>query len=65
VWTDAFLRPVLIGGKRAGTWRRTIAKKEVILETNLFASLLPSQARALEAAVARYGKFLEMPASLA
>jgi hypothetical protein len=65
VWEDAFLRPIVIGGKRAGTWRGTIAKKGVILETNLFASLRPSQARALEAAAARYGRFLEMPATLA
>ncbi len=64
-WTDVFYRPVIIGGRRAGTWRRTIARGEVGLETNLFTTLSAAQRRALEAAAERYGRFLGMPVTLA
>lgn len=64
-WTDSFFRPVIIDGKRAGTWRRTVAKNTATIETNLFTSLSPAQARALTAAAGRYGKFLGMPVVVA
>lgn len=63
-WSDTFYRPVIIGGKRAGTWRRTIAKREVALEANLFAALNAAESDALEAAAARYGAFLNMPVTV-
>lgn len=63
-WKDAYLRPVIIAGKRAGTWRRTMAPGRVLLETNLFATLKPAQSQALKAAALRYGRFLELPVSL-
>ncbi len=63
-WSDAWYRPVIIGGKRAGTWRRTIGKGTVTVETNLFASLTAAQWRALQAAAERLGKFLEVPARI-
>jgi hypothetical protein len=64
-WHDTWYRPVLIEGQRAGTWRRTVAKGTVLLETNLFASLNASQLRTLEAAAERYGVFMGMPVTLA
>lgn len=64
-WKDTFLRPMFIDGQRAGTWRRTIAKGSVILEINLLASLNPTQKKALKAAARRYGRFLDLPVSLA
>lgn len=64
-WKDEWYRPVLIGGRRAGTWRRTIAGRKAVLETNLFTSLSSAQSRALEVAVERYGRYLGMPAILA
>ena len=64
-WNDVWCRPVIVAGMRAGTWRRTIAKGSVIIETNLFASLNKSQIAALKTAVDRYGEFLQLPARLA
>ena len=56
-WEDAFVRPVIIGGMRAGTWRRTFAARSAILEINPFAALDAKQERALEAEVKRYSRF--------
>jgi hypothetical protein len=64
-WNDVWYRPVIVDGKRAGTWRRTIAKSNVVIETNLFASLNRSQVATLKTAVDRYGQFLQLPAHLA
>lgn len=62
-WSDAFLRPILIDGRRAGTWRRNLGR-EVVLETNLFARLDAAQAKKLAAAAQRYARFLGVPVSL-
>lgn len=63
-WRDRFLRPVIIDGRRAGTWTRTLTKNAVVVETNLFTSLNPAHRRALKAAVDRYGKFHGLPSTL-
>jgi hypothetical protein len=63
-WSDFFYRPVIIDAKRAGTWRRTIANGAVVIETNLFTTLGPDQARALDAAAARYGAFVGLPVTV-
>ncbi len=63
-WANTFPRPVIIGGKRAGTWRRTIARQGVTLEANLFAALNAAESDALQAAVRRYSTFLEIPVTL-
>ena len=63
-WKDTYYRPVIITGMRAGTWKRTIAKGRVLLETNLFAALTPAQSRALRVAAERYGTFLGLPVSV-
>jgi hypothetical protein len=61
-WTDTFLRPVLIDGRRAGTWRRHLGR-EVVIETNLFARLDPVRRAKLGAAIRRYGRFAGLPVS--
>jgi hypothetical protein len=63
-WEDTFFRPIIINGMRAGTWRRSIARKQVKIEVNLFTRLSRRQLELLEAEVARYGEFLGMPAHL-
>ncbi len=63
-WNDSFVRPVIFGGRRAGTWRRTIGREAVVLETNLFTTLDRGQRRALAAAAERYGRFLALPVRL-
>ncbi len=63
-WSDIWFRPVLIGGSRAGTWRRTVTAKGAIMETNLFARLDREQAAALRRAADRYDRFLGLPVTL-
>jgi hypothetical protein len=63
-WKDAFYRPIIINGCRAGTWRRTIARKQVTVEANLFTELSSYQTALLKAEVDRFGEFLGMPARL-
>lgn len=64
LWSDTFYRPVLIGGKRAGTWRRTVATSGVTVEANLFAVLDTAQRRDLDATVERYSAFMNRPVTL-
>jgi hypothetical protein len=63
-WSDAFLRPVLVDGRRAGTWRRLMGPN-ARLETNLFARLDAAQATKLERAARRYETFLGQAVTLA
>jgi hypothetical protein len=57
-WNDRFLRPVIVDGRRAGTWRRRLADKGVEFDFNLFAKLELKQNKALEDAVRRYKRYL-------
>ena len=63
-WTDPFLRPVLIDGRRAGSWRRTLRAREVLLELKLFTRLTSAQTAALNEAVARYERFIGRPVAV-
>lgn len=63
-WSDFFYRPIIIGDKRAGTWRRTIAKGSIVLEANLFATLDEAGTRALGTAAKRYGRFMNLPVAV-
>jgi hypothetical protein len=56
-----FDRPIIIGGTRVGSWRRTIGERDAVMETILFAPLGPAPAKALAKAVERYATFLGMP----
>jgi hypothetical protein len=62
--TDGSFRPIILGGKRAGTWRRVISGGRVVIEANLFTKLSAAESRALEAVVRHYGTFLNLPATL-
>jgi hypothetical protein len=52
---------VVVDGKVIGTWRRTLAKSAVTIETAVGARLDPPARRSLQAAGARYGDFLGLP----
>ncbi|MCW3102082.1 MAG: hypothetical protein JWO09_522 [Bacteroidetes bacterium] len=53
--------PVLIlDGKVAGTWKRTITKNTVEFDIKPFAPLGPAHKKAIEAAKNRYGLFMDM-----
>jgi hypothetical protein len=62
---DFFYRPILIGGLRAGTWRRTIVKKAIILDVRLTTTLDDDQWQALNAAANRYGTYMNLPITIA
>lgn len=64
-WHNFFYRPILIGGYRAGTWRRTLTKEGLVLDANLFATLDAVQWEKVEAAARHYGEFSGVEARVA
>jgi len=59
-----FNHTLVIDGRVVGIWKRTIKKDAAIIEATPFALLGPAEAQALEAAAARYGQFIGLPAVL-
>jgi len=57
-------RPIVIGGATVGSWKRTLSAKAVVVQATLFTELSQSKTRKLAAVVARFGRFLELPATL-
>jgi hypothetical protein len=56
---------VVLDGRVIGTWRRVATRAAVTVTTQLVTPLDAPQRRALDLAVARYGRFLGVPAQLA
>ncbi|OGO27879.1 MAG: hypothetical protein A2Z16_07450 [Chloroflexi bacterium RBG_16_54_18] len=52
---------ILIGGRVAGSWRRTFKKGAVVIEIAPFARLNTAEEEAVSAAAQRYGEFVGMP----
>ena len=52
---------LVIDGRIVGTWKRTIKKDAVAIELKLLTSLNKTQTRALDEAVERYSRFLDLP----
>jgi hypothetical protein len=59
---NALTAVIVIDGKVAGTWRKTTKKDSVEIRVSPFRKLDTDQQEAVEAEVARYGKFVGMPA---
>jgi hypothetical protein len=57
-------RPIVIDGRTVGSWKRTTAKRAVTIEATVFTELSSGDRSALEAAVERFGRFMELPAAL-
>ena len=57
-------RAIVIGRRTVGSWKRTLAKREVVIEATLFTSLGARDSRALASAVAAFGRSLGLPARL-
>jgi hypothetical protein len=58
-----FMNPVvLVDGRVAGGWRRTLGKGAVSIELALLRPLTPAEKERLHAAAERYGRFLGLPA---
>ena len=55
---------VLLDGRLAGFWRRTLKKDSVVVEVTLLEAFDAAQLRALEVEAARYGKFLGLAATV-
>lgn len=56
---------IVINGRLAGTWKRTLKKQAVVIETNTFARLTKAEASAVAEAARQYGAFLGLPVVLA
>jgi len=56
---------IVLDGQVSGTWKRTLKKKEVIIELDPFMVPSKAQNQAVIAAAQRYGKFLQLPVVLA
>lgn len=56
---------VILDGRAVGTWKRTLKREAVVVETSLWTTLKRGERDALEAAAQRYGGFLGLPAVVA
>ena len=56
-----FESTIVLGGRVAGSWQRTLKRGTVTIEVAPFAPLTPAEAESVEAAARRYGEFVEMP----
>lgn len=63
-WGDFFYRPILVAGKRVGTWRRTASRGSLLLDARFFAALDDALWGEREAAATRLGAFLGLPATV-
>jgi hypothetical protein len=55
---------IVVDGQVVGTWKRTLRKGTVMIETNIFKRLTKAEKRAVAVAADRYGAFLELPVEL-
>ena len=60
-----FANMIVLHGRVAGIWKRTLTKKAVVVETKLLQPLSASEQRALDAALKRYGQFLGLAVKMA
>jgi hypothetical protein len=60
----AFANHVVIDGRLAGSWTRTLRANSALIEVAPYKKLTATQARAVSAAAELYGEFLGLPATL-
>ena len=53
--------PIVINGRIAGTWKRTLEKSTVVIKSNPFTPFTTTESNVYAAASRRYGEFLGMP----
>jgi hypothetical protein len=49
---------VVVDGRIVGTWKRTIRKRDVLVEVNIIERLDDAEGRAVTSAIHEYGDFL-------
>lgn len=59
-----FNHMIAIDGRVVGTWRRVLKKGTMVVDATLFRAIGAAEREAVEGEVARYGRFLGMPAAL-
>jgi DNA glycosylase AlkZ-like len=59
-----FQHIILINGRVAGTWKRTLGRDQVQIEINPFAPLAREEIGATAAAAEKYANFLRLPAAI-
>ena|SRR5687768_13895315 len=57
----AFDNLIVIDGMLVGSWKRTLSRREVSIETNFNARLTKAEQKAVAAAAAEFGRFLGLP----
>jgi hypothetical protein len=62
--TEAFLKPIVIGDRSAGVWRRLVGPRSVTIEIWPLGRLSARHTAMIERAAARYGKVLGRPVSV-
>jgi hypothetical protein len=63
--SNGFFRPViLVDGRAAGIWKRTINGDDILVEASLFRTFGKDDRRLVETAVRKYGRFLGKTADL-
>jgi hypothetical protein len=65
VMGNALTAVILLNGRVAGTWKRAMKKDSVEIRLNPFHALDNDEQEAVESEVARYGRFLGIPAIIA
>ncbi len=61
---NALTSITVVDGRLVGTWKRTLQKAAVVIETNTLSRLTKAQDRAVALAARRYGVFLGLPVKL-
>jgi hypothetical protein len=59
---DPFVHHVVIDGRLAGSWTRTVRERSVDVRCAMYRRPSAATARAIDAAVARFGRFMARPA---
>jgi hypothetical protein len=57
-------RTIVVDGQPMGTWNRTVRKQHLLVTAHLFRPPGRKELRAIHAAAARYGRFMELPVRL-
>lgn len=55
---------IVIDGQVVGSWKRSLRKDAVVIETNIFKRPAEAEERAVSEAAQRYGAFLQLPVEL-